>query len=124
MWRVLVISQHIGLRTLLTTLFKRGGHHVDAVTSRAEAVPIIAHGLPNLIILDLYLSDEPGLDLASDLRARYPQLPMLFISSTVLDAPVPEEDIHAAAQLGINIFQRSIASHDFNSVIQDLLNRA
>ena len=124
MARVLVISQHIGLRTLLTVVLQRGEYHVDAVTSRAEAMPILLKHMPDLVILDLYLGDEPGLDLASDLRASHPTLPILLISSTVLDSAVPEEDIHSAAQLGINIFQRSIPSHDFHSLIHALLTHA
>lgn len=124
MARVLVISQHIRLRSLLTVVLTRSGYEAEAVISRAEAMPIVTKEMPDLVILDLYLGDEPGLDLASDLHALHPQLPMLLISSTVLDSALPEEDIHAAAQLGINIFQRSIPSHDFHSLIHALLTQA
>lgn len=124
MARVLVVSGSVGRRTLLNLMLTRSRHHVETVPSRAEAMPLVGKAKPDLVIIDLYLSDEPGLDLASDLRAMHPMLPMLMVSSSVLDDAVPEEEIHAAGQLGINIFQRSLASSDFHTLIHELLNRA
>jgi len=41
MARVLVVSQHIRLRSLLIVVLTRSGHDVEAVISRAEAMPIV-----------------------------------------------------------------------------------
>jgi DNA-binding NtrC family response regulator len=125
-WRVVVISQHIGLRTLASIVFKRGGHDVEAVPSRGEAMPIIAQGLPDLVILDLHLADESGLTLASDLRTLYPQLPIMLIPPHSQVAPVPEEEMQAAEQLGVKLLdkQTGIAGHNFNLEVHKLLNHA
>lgn len=124
MARVLVVSDSVGRRSLLNVVLTRSKHDVETVMSREDAMPLVAKNKPDLVILDLYLKDEPGLDLASDLRALHTDLPMLLVSSSVTDAAVPEEEIHAAAQLEINIFQRSIASQEFHTLIQKLLDRA
>ena len=116
----LLISQHIGLRTIATISFTRGGRHIEAVTSRDEALPLIAQQQPDLVILDMYLKDEPGLRLAADLRALYPDLLMLF--ATQQNEVVPEEEIHAPADLGISVLNKytSIGSQSFYNVMDKI----
>lgn len=117
---VLVVSQSIGRRTIATISFTRGGHHIEAVTSRDEAMPLIAQQQPDLVILDMYLKDEPGLKLAADLRTLYPDLFMLFAPQQ--NEVVLEEEIQAAAELGISVLDKytSIGSQNFSNVMHKI----
>jgi CheY-like chemotaxis protein len=117
---VLTVSQSIGIRTLATICFTRGGHHIEAVTSRAEAMPLIAQQQPDLVILDMHLKDEPGLRLAADLRTLYPDLLMLFAPQ--LNEVVLEEEIQAAGELGISVLDEytRIGSQSFYNVMHKI----
>jgi DNA-binding NtrC family response regulator len=125
-WRVLGVSQHIGTRTLLTIRFKRGGHDVEVVSARAEAMDIIAKQIPDLVILDLYLSDEPGLKLAADLRALYHQLPILLIPPYDQTRTVSQDDLRTAKELCVTILYGGVGvlSHNFTSEVHKLLDRS
>ena len=124
-WHILVVSQDIGARMLATITFKRRSDHAEIVTSRDEAMPLIAQKLPDLIMIGLHLSDESGISLASDLRALHPQIPMLFIPSPTSHSLVSEKDILAADQLGIHILGRYryevMGGHNFNMALHKLL---
>lgn len=125
--QILVLSQQIGLRVLLRLFFKRMGHSIEIVTTRTEAMSIIEYQKerPDLLILDLHLSEESGLKLASHVRVLHPELPMLLIPSRLPSYLVPQEDIHAAAQLGIPILGKDtgLGGHNFYSLIHTLLDR-
>jgi CheY-like chemotaxis protein len=119
-WHILVVSHQIAMRTLLNILLTRIQQNVEAVTSRAETMAIIEQKLPDLVILDLYLADEPSLAFASDLRALYPQLPILLISSPAEAAT--DEDIHSAAQLGFKVLNIGPGRYEFYVVMHELLD--
>ena len=124
---ILVLSHQIGLRILFRLFLKRLGHSIDIVTTRTEAMFIIKDGrdMPDLVILDLYLDNESGLKLASDLRALHPQLPILLIPPRDHPPPlVPQEDIDAAAQMEVNILPRGvgIGGHSFDDEILKIMD--
>jgi DNA-binding response OmpR family regulator len=103
--QILVLSQQIGLRVLLRLNLKRMGHAIDIVTTRTEVMVIIDYQkqIPDLVILDLYLSDEPGLKLAADLRALHSQLPILLIPPHNQTPIVSQEDLRTTNELCDNI---------------------
>jgi two-component system OmpR family response regulator len=63
--------------------FKRQGYDVSHFTSRLAAMQTFTVRLPDLLIIDVGLGDEPegGFDLCRDLRARSPQLPIIFLTA-------------------------------------------
>jgi DNA-binding response OmpR family regulator len=126
--QILVLSQQIGLRVLLRLFFTRAGYDIDIVTTRVEAKVILDYQkqIPDLVILDLYLSDEPGLKFAADVRALHPQLPILLVPLSPRNTAVSGEDVQAAAELGVAILPNDagIGGHNFNSAIHLLLDRA
>ncbi|MCZ7638759.1 MAG: response regulator [Verrucomicrobia bacterium] len=86
----------LAVRTL-----ERLGYGVQGCTSAAEALAVCRqHPAPvDLVVTDLNMPDRSGLDLAADLRALHPDLPVVLSSGCVTP------DLEAAARrVGIRGF--------------------
>ena len=80
--QVLIVDDHpvfrsglMGLVAMEPDLAVCGEAH-DA----AQAMDMIAKSPPDLVMMDMSLPDKSGLEALKDLRAVYPQLPVLMIS--------------------------------------------
>jgi len=81
--RVLVVDDHAVVRYGITQLLSREG---DLVVCGEEedagcALDAIRRLSPDLVIADLSLKDSSGLELARNIRAEFPSLPILVVSA-------------------------------------------
>jgi DNA-binding NarL/FixJ family response regulator len=80
--RVLVVDDHPIVRQGLALLINREADLV--VCAEAEdahkAMQSIASANPDILMVDISLNGPDGLDLLKDVRARYPDLPVLILS--------------------------------------------
>jgi len=65
--QVLIVEDDVGIATQLVRGLVRGGYRVEHVTTGREA---LAHGLPDVILLDLELPDGDGVNVCRKLRER------------------------------------------------------
>jgi two-component system OmpR family response regulator len=80
--RVLLVESDPSIREFLQECLVHDAHQVVAASNGAEAIGAAhttADGL-DLLITDLFLPDLTGLDLATRLRAQWPDLPVVFLS--------------------------------------------
>lgn len=76
---VLVVDDEVQIRRLLRLTLEEAGYAVrEAETARAGEGEVLRHG-PDVMILDLGLPDEPGVELLKRLREWTP-LPVLILS--------------------------------------------
>ncbi len=77
--------------------FSRHGYRVSVFADRVSALAAFALQLPDLAVIDVGLGDEieGGFDLCRDLRARAPELPIVFL--TARDAEI---DVISGLRLG------------------------
>lgn len=70
--------------------FVRQGYKVSHYASRADAVAGMVTRLPDLVVIDVGLGDESegGFDLCRQLRARAPELPIVFLTARADDFDV------------------------------------
>lgn len=83
--KVLLIDDHPLIQAALSSVIQGLSDNVLVVTcSSANEARSILEKDPNfdLTLLDLHLGDSNGFDLLSDLRARYPSLPVVVISAS------------------------------------------
>jgi PAS domain S-box-containing protein len=78
---VLVVDDEKAVREVARRLLARAGHHVHVAANAREATDL-AHGLKtlDLLVTDLVMPGETGLELAKNLQTRFPKLKVLFIS--------------------------------------------
>jgi DNA-binding response OmpR family regulator len=65
--QVLIVEDDVGIATQLVRGLIRGGYRVEHVTTGREA---LAHGLPDVVLLDLELPDGDGVNVCRKLRER------------------------------------------------------
>jgi DNA-binding response OmpR family regulator len=65
--QVLIVEDDVGIATQLVRGLVRGGYQVEHVTTGQEA---LAHGQPDVVLLDLELPDGDGVNVCRKLRQR------------------------------------------------------
>ncbi len=80
--RILIVDDHEAIRSALTALSNEEPDLVVAAiaASAAEALEVVTQEAIDLALVDISLGETSGLDLASQLRARYPQTCVLIPS--------------------------------------------
>jgi CheY-like chemotaxis protein/PAS domain-containing protein len=87
---VLVLEDEGGIRTLIVKTLESAGCEVLEAADIQRASTLCAdRPVPDLLISDVLLPDGSGREFSATLRARWPQLPVLFISGFTDD---PELD--------------------------------
>ena len=78
---VLVVDDEPAVRELAVRVLEASGCHVLEAASGSEALELVSrHGPPDLALTDLLMPGMDGATLARGLRARWPQLPILFMT--------------------------------------------
>ena len=82
---ILIIDDDIAIRTSLKLLLKKQGYEVQTASGPEEVDPILAEGLPELILLDMNFSikttGEEGLNVLKKLKTLHPQIPVILITA-------------------------------------------
>ncbi len=91
---VLVVEDQDPVRRLVVLALERLGYRVRPAATVAEAREVAADpgaGL-DLLLTDVVLADGTGIDLAAELRAAHPRLPILLMSGYAAPGLLPEDD--------------------------------
>lgn len=87
---IAIVEDEPSIRANYADALKRLGFEVWSYGSRPEASRAFALRLPDLVLIDIGLGEEPegGFELCRDLRARAPQLPIIFLTARDSDFDV------------------------------------
>lgn len=86
---VLLVDDNRDLLQFLQRLMAESGWDLLAAESAGEARKILAKRKPNAALLDYMLPDVNGVELAQQIRAQMPKLPIILMTGSVLG---PEEE--------------------------------
>ncbi len=78
---VLVVDDHDELLELVVSSLERDGHHVVSVGTAAAATARLEGAGFDVIILDIGLAGDSGLDLCREVRERGVETPILFLTA-------------------------------------------
>jgi two-component system nitrogen regulation response regulator GlnG len=78
---LLVIDDEDSVRYSFRRVFEGDDVHVLTARTAAEGLAAVREHNPDVVVLDLQLSDRSGLDLFPDLQALDPKRPVLFITA-------------------------------------------
>lgn len=91
--RVMVVDDHTQYRTLVGTVVTAadGFEFIGAAASRAEAVEAIESqpDVPDLVLLDVNLRDDNGIEVSQVLRSLLPAVEIVLISTMARDELPP-----------------------------------
>jgi two-component system OmpR family response regulator len=87
---IAIVEDEPAIRANYTDALKRLGFEVWAYSGRQEASSAFNLRLPDLVLIDIGLGDEPegGFELCRELRSRNPQLPIIFLTARDSDFDV------------------------------------
>jgi two-component system response regulator ChvI len=92
--RVLIVDPDRFFRTLLVQLLARHGYIAFEASDGVTALTALAAAPTDLVILEWRLGDLTGLEAMRDIRARWPDLPVVFLST--FSEPIYEEEALAS----------------------------
>ena len=78
--RILLVDDDPAICELLADALRPNGHQVDRAASAAEALASAETNRPDLIVTDLRLGDEDGIELIDRLRDKFGDVPAIFIT--------------------------------------------
>ncbi len=89
--RVLIVDDDEALRDLLTRELSRSGHRIAQAADAAACVAQLEAEEPDVVLLDLMLPDEPGIEVLRRVRSGWPALEVVVLTAhgtvdTALDA--------------------------------------
>ena len=95
-YKILLVEDEANIRNLVSTLLESSGYQAILAESCADAKTMFSAYMPDLIILDLGLPDEDGMNLLHYVRS------MFFTPVIVLSARTDERDKVQALDNGAN----------------------
>jgi two-component system, OmpR family, response regulator len=80
---VAIVEDEPAIRDNYAAAFTREGYAVRTYASRAQALQAFAARLPDLVVVDISLGEEPegGFELCRQLRAQSAELPIIFLTA-------------------------------------------
>ncbi|HEV2548734.1 MAG TPA: response regulator [Stellaceae bacterium] len=82
---IVVIEDHPEYLDYLATLLRRAGYAVAPFTAASAAVQFLQHHSASLVITDVFMPEMDGFEVLSQVRQRFPALPIIAVSG---DGPV------------------------------------
>jgi NtrC-family two-component system response regulator AlgB len=79
--KILVVDDEVPLRRTIRTALESTGHQVTEAANQAQAVQQVTAGKPDLVLLDLRLGPESGLDVLAALHQAAPGLRVAVITA-------------------------------------------
>ena len=82
-YRVLVVDDEPGFRRWLNSLLNRSDEfkQVGEASSGSEAMSLIEHLMPDLVISDIYMPDIDGFELIRHIKQCFPNIHTVLISA-------------------------------------------
>jgi DNA-binding NtrC family response regulator len=90
---ILLIDDEEDIRFLLARFLESTGFRVTAVALATEALAIVESDPPQLIISDLQLEDEDGLEMIAQLKTMLPNVPVILLTGVLFDPQVVRENL-------------------------------
>jgi two-component system response regulator PilR (NtrC family) len=78
---ILVVDDEQGMREFLTVLLEHQGYRVIAASDGEQALQLIAHQPPDLVISDVRMPKVDGIGLLAGIRETHPHLPVIMMTA-------------------------------------------
>jgi DNA-binding NtrC family response regulator len=77
---ILIVDDDAAVRMVLQAILEEAGHHVEVATNGREALDRISLGGIELIITDLVMPEQEGIETIKCLRRDYPEVRVIAMS--------------------------------------------
>jgi len=94
---ILFVDDEAPIREMLSLYFSKKGYSVTTATCGRDAKALAAQGPFNLVILDMNLAGESGLDLLRFFKSNYPSPPVVIFTGMAADQGLLEKALTGGA---------------------------
>ncbi len=117
---ILIIDDEPNLRRSLGLILQRAGYIITTASNAAEAIHLLQAGAYDLTFLDIKLPDQNGIQLLPQLKALYPEMPILILTAhATLDTAI------GAVRLGARDYLlKPIEPENILSRVEEILKEA
>lgn len=84
---ILVVDDDEPVRVMLARLLRTQGYSVVQARDAREAMRLLDEQLPDLVVSDIVMPGESGIELRRRIARRWPDVPVILISGYSTDAP-------------------------------------
>ena len=77
---IVVIEDHPEYLDYLATLLRRAGYAVAPFTAASAAMQFLQHHRASVVITDVFMPEMDGFEVLSEVRRRFPALPIIAVS--------------------------------------------
>ncbi len=78
--RILIVDDDAAVRRVLQTILEEAGHYVEVATNGREALDRMAAGGIDLMITDLVMPEQEGIETIKRLRKEHPDVKVIAMS--------------------------------------------
>lgn len=117
---ILVVDDDDPVRVMLARLLRTQGYTVLQAANAREARAEIERQQPDLVISDIVMPGESGIELRREIATRWPAIPVILISGYSAEGPA-----EFAARTPNTVFvQKPFAADQLIALVQDVLARS
>ena len=110
--RILVVDDDEDVRAFLADALDELGHAVTSCDCGEAALEAIGRDSPDLLLLDFAMPGMNGADVAREVRARRPDLPILFVTGYA-----ESEQLEAALGSDVQVLRKPFTVEDLSAAI-------
>ena len=79
--KILYVEDEVNLGTIVSETLGQKGYEVLLIRDGAKVLSSFSHFLPDVCVLDVMLPHVDGFELGKEIRARYENLPIIFLTA-------------------------------------------
>jgi DNA-binding NtrC family response regulator len=114
---ILVVDDDDPVRVMLARLLRTQGYTVLQAAQAAEARNLLNVQRPDLVISDIVMPGESGIELRRGILERWPELPVVLISGYSAEGPAE----FAARTPNTTFVQKPFAADHFLALVEQIL---
>ena len=118
MARILLIEDDPGVRTTVERLLSSAGHKVILAADGREGVRLFRANPADLVITDLVMPNQDGIETIAALKREFPNVPIIAISGMT----AKQGTLSAARHLGaVAVLEKPFTNEDLVKVVREAL---
>jgi DNA-binding NtrC family response regulator len=114
---ILVVEDEEPVRIMLGRLLRSQGYGIVLAANAAEARTVLARIRPEMVVTDIIMPGENGIELRRAIAADWPEIPVLLISGFSDDGPAE----FAARTANTAFLPRPFAAEHFLALVAQML---
>ena len=122
MAKIYVFDDEPSILLMIKKMLERAGHEVEVALNGKEGMKLFERAIPDILITDIIMPEQEGLETIVELRKTHPRLKIIAISG---GGRVDREGyLPSARLLGADmVFHKPLVQKDFVEAVNELLER-